>query len=708
MASSRSTQESTAAGAIPLEFEIAEILQTNRARDVWQHFDMVRLTNDAIKARCKGCGNFFKHESNSSLRNHIQKHCMAVKNNPEAGQSSMSQDAGIWNFDPNILREMMGNLIIQQTLPFNHFDNPRLTRMIQKALQPRYNQVSRTTIRRDCLKRWKEAKNILISAFENLKTGVSITSDVWSAPHGSPHSYLCVTAHWIDPVTWQMMKRVIAFELFPYPHTGENLFYLIDSILTKFNIRDKVFSISFDNASNNTSCISRLLIKYNPICNGAFFHTRCVAHIINLIVQDGLRVPQMQRLTEKFKNMLKDVFLSSRRRIVNYQKFCQETEQIYLGPCWDITTRWNSTWKMFDNAIRQRPTLQIFHEELQNNRKARRFTPANWEGIELIASLLKTFKESTTVLSGVYYPTSCLVIPQLFIMVKHLNKFNNTNDIYTTMIGPMKEKLLKYFRELPAVFTCACALNPCYNASGVETIIDGIVEGLEIDDLEYVSSLKSGFNATLSNMFDFYLHKYGNIPNIYQSSHASSSYQAEESDPLDMYNRLRNTANKRARGTSSASELGQYLGTDWIRTLTREEFENFDILGWWRQREAQFPVLASMARDLLSVQASTVASESAFSVSGRVLSIRRTRLSPASLEMAICLKDYLDAAERIQDKTTLEGEIEVEGELYGLEVDEGLTIPLSEEEEAMDEWMRNNSPEALSGTNSDAAGSSDA
>ncbi|GJQ97485.1 zinc finger BED domain-containing protein RICESLEEPER 2 [Tanacetum coccineum] len=60
-------------------------------------------------------------------------------------------------------------------------------------------------------------------------------------------------------------------------------------------------------------------------------------------------------------------------------------------------------------------------------------------------------------------------------------------------------------------------------------------------------------------------------------------------------------------------------------------------------RQSQFLILAFMARDLLSVQASTVASKSAFSLTGRVLSIRRTRLTPASLEMCICLKDHLDA-----------------------------------------------------------------
>ncbi|KAK1413168.1 hypothetical protein QVD17_34938 [Tagetes erecta] len=110
------------------------------------------------------------------------------------------------------------------------------------------------------------------------------------------------------------------------------------------------------------------------------------------------------------------------------------------------------------------------------------------------------------------------------------------------------------------------------------------------------------------------------------------------------------------------------------------EFESFDLLAWWKRKETEFPILSAMARDLLIVQASTVASESAFSFSGRVLSVRRTRLTPTALEMCICLKDHLDAAERIQDKTNLEDEISIEVVVHDEEVQSGTSPPISDEE----------------------------
>ncbi|GKB88576.1 zinc finger BED domain-containing protein RICESLEEPER 2 [Tanacetum coccineum] len=97
-----------------------------------------------------------------------------------------------------------------------------------------------------------------------------------------------------------------------------------------------------------------------------------------------------------------------------------------------------------------------------------------------------------------------------------------------------------------------------------------------------------------------------------------------------------------------------------------------------------FPVLSHMAMDIISVQATSVASESAFSTSGRVLSIRRTRLTQASLEMCMCLKDHLDAQERKQHKSGLENPIDFEEEILDAEMQQNEAIPLSEEEIALD------------------------
>ena len=50
--------------------------------------------------------------------------------------------------------------------------------LVRDALQPKYKQASHRTLKRDCLKLWKKAREELINSFESLQTGINITTDV--------------------------------------------------------------------------------------------------------------------------------------------------------------------------------------------------------------------------------------------------------------------------------------------------------------------------------------------------------------------------------------------------------------------------------------------------------------------------------------------------------------------------------------------------
>ena len=53
-----------------------------------------------------------------------------------------------------------------------------------------------------------------------------------------------------------------------------------------------------------------------------------------------------------------------------------------------------------------------------------------------------------------------------------------------------------------------------------------------------------------------------------------------------------------------------------------------DVLGWWKVHGPRYPVVARIARDVLAVPVSTVASKLAFSTGGRTLDSFRTSLTP--------------------------------------------------------------------------------
>lgn len=66
---------------------------------------------------------------------------------------------------------------------------------------------------------------------------------------------------------------------------------MINSALTQWGI-DSVFTITVDNASANDVGVDiRKMIKNksHTILGGEFLHMRCAAHILNLVVHEGLK-----------------------------------------------------------------------------------------------------------------------------------------------------------------------------------------------------------------------------------------------------------------------------------------------------------------------------------------------------------------------------------------------------------------------------------
>ncbi|KAJ9561796.1 hypothetical protein OSB04_006956 [Centaurea solstitialis] len=161
-------------------------------------YSLISVSRWYQKARCNRCGEFLKTDSNTTLRRHYSDSCKALKAAEDPNQPILDNSGQV--------------CVIQMALPFGHFDNTHITKLIRKYFQPHYESVSRQTLRRDAIKCWPKAKKSTKEIFSQLPSNVSLTADIWSAPNGLSQSYLCITAHWIMPRSWQLCKRVIEFE----------------------------------------------------------------------------------------------------------------------------------------------------------------------------------------------------------------------------------------------------------------------------------------------------------------------------------------------------------------------------------------------------------------------------------------------------------------------------------------------------------------
>ncbi|KAK1610067.1 hypothetical protein QYE76_033740 [Lolium multiflorum] len=110
-----------------------------------------------------------------------------------------------------------------------------------------------------------------------------------------------------------------------------------------------------------------------------------------------------------------------------------------------------------------------------------------------------------------------------------------------------------------------------------------------------------------------------------------------------------------ASKVSGTSQLGRHLKAhiklkvarcrNELQQYVEEGFHpctpDFNILKWWDVNSERYPILGNMARDVLAVPASTVASESAFSACGRVITDHRSSLAPETIEALMCYGDWI-------------------------------------------------------------------
>ena len=69
--------------------------------------------------------------------------------------------------------------------------------------------------------------------------------------------------------------------------------------------------------------------------------------------------------------------------------------------------------------------------------------------------------------------------------------------------------------------------------------------------------------------------------------------------------------------------------------------DQVDPLLWWQVKQREYPKLSLIARDYLSIQATSVASEQAFSIVGQTVSALRNRIEGESARAVLCLKSWI-------------------------------------------------------------------
>ena len=578
-----------------------------------------------MEGMCKHCKQVFpasKVSGSSQLGRHL-KVCdvkLAMDGALEQIRTSDEVDPN-WKFDQESSRYLLVNLVVSHGLPFTFVEYAGFRKFCE-SLNPWFKSVSRATIQNDCMDTYHRFKDINQEYFKNLSSRVSLTGDMWTS--NQKLGYLCITCHWINN-NWKLRHKIIRFCLVETPHDAWNMFTVVLKSLRDWNIEDKLFSFTMDNAEVNTKMLKHLRIFLDDRDllhhEGNLLHIRCAAHVLNLIVQDGLKA--MKTVVDNIRESVKYIKSSQHRKKQFVDVVSQEGIKCGQKPKLDVSTRWNSTFCMLKTTL---PFRKAF-ETLGKQEPSYTFAPSSeeWQMAVDICRLLEVFCHSTDVISGSNYPTSNLYFLEMWSAKVVLEeKANSKNATVRMMVKEMRNKFDKYFKESYLTNCIPVILDPRfkmdhvefrlrkYFGADVDKHLKQVKKAIEVLYLEYAAEFEDN---------DVVLGEQGSC--VDQEVLVDSALS-----DWDEHIKL-----KKAK---SCNELQRYLEEDF-----HPRTADFDILNWWSVNSARYPILGTIARDVLAFPASSVASESAFSTCGRVITDHRSSLDAETVEALMCLEDWI-------------------------------------------------------------------
>jgi hypothetical protein len=138
----------------------------------------------------------------------------------------------------------------------------------------------------------------------------------------------------------------------PAPHTGEVISDVLYEVLQDWQIQKKISTVTLDNCSSNDTLMNTMQDKLplsSLMLHGKLLHMRCAAHIINLIVKDGMAV--MDEGIERVRDSV-GFWCATPKRHERFERTAAQMNVKYdRRIALDCKTRWNSTYIMLSTAL---------------------------------------------------------------------------------------------------------------------------------------------------------------------------------------------------------------------------------------------------------------------------------------------------------------------------------------------------------------------
>ncbi|CAN1750153.1 Zinc finger BED domain-containing protein RICESLEEPER 2 [Linum perenne] len=629
----------------------SEQVQPTRKRKktaiVWGDFkEVVDKVDNIKKLECIHCKTKMTMSS-SGTTTHLNRHSIGCprkpKNLADKNQQQLNIVATINNaesvnavenfrYDQLKLKQMIAHWIIVTEKPLSTVEHDLFT-MMMKTANPLYQRISRTSITSDVFSTYELFKGKVKDALKNVQR-MSLTTDMWQSNQTT--GYMVVTCHFVDK-NWKLQKRVLNFCHVPPPHSGTNVSDALHKCLVDWDIENKIWTITLDNAAYNDLAMRTLkntltFVSKLPL-SGEIFHVRCCAHILNLLVQCGLK--EIEGIIENVRQSVKHIAMSEQR--VNW--FREIAKQLRLSGkklTLDCCTRWNSTYFMLSGASEFKAVFPQY--ALRDSNYKWLPSEEDWLKVSNVCQFLELFSDVTNIISGSSYTTANVFLPELWrIKVLLKNTIQSDDESMKAMAIKMQQKFDKYWGDSNLVLAFAVVLDPRNKMRVIEVVFPDLYS--EDTYLRHVHLVRE----KLYKLFEEYVEEYkardianpsGRVAETVAATISESGKDKKLTGQDLLGSMVRNVTS--SSSTTMKSELDICL-----EAALEERTTNFNVIDWWRNNRSSYKILSRMATEIMAIPITSVASEAAFSAGGRVIDPSRAFLGKKTVEALLCSQDWL-------------------------------------------------------------------
>jgi hypothetical protein len=591
---------------------------------VYQYFN----TSDASNASCLEC-----EKNGAKFTSNIQQatsHAILHLESAHSITNTTSKSSGATK-QPTVTQEMFHNALTQwiatTAQAFSVVDNSEFAKMLS-LYRPNFSIPSPYKITQNISKLYENDRQNLKDLIDSTCETIALSLDIWTSDNHE--AFLAIIGHWTTQV-FNYEEHLLDFIHLEGRHTAEAQAALVLGCLQAYKIASKLVIMVGDNANVNP-CLADIVQKLiTSELNGdpSDFHGResfvgCLAHQLNLMVQEILKNRFVA--LKKVKAIAKETNLQPQQR-EKWKKLSGDKNKFIER---NVKTRWNSTLRMIQDALDCRTVADEYAKLCQLD-ETRALNNDDWALLTQLCTMLKPFEEVTnhvsesqpTIAEGLMlymylrdlYVDAELVTKNQAHLVTNQFMMNMDKSIVAAVMRSA-ETFIEYYEKTfkLEVFGICSVLDPRYKNSWIEpakkhnqTALDNF-EALVINNIE----------VRLSDLAE------AKTPNSSQSDVVATL------SPFETWKRKLMPQPR----NEEQSEIRKFLQDKHVG-----DEEKFNLLGWWRDvGSKQYPLLAQVARQFLSVPSASACVERVFNASKDQYGVRRHRLSASRFRQLIMLQ----------------------------------------------------------------------